>query len=168
MKSIKIFDTSTIVCIFQEAKYPKIIENCLKKDYKLIIPTQVYDELKVNTNTFSHFKKYKDNFIILDTCNEYFEHLSRRYPRLHKGEIGVLAIGIEFDKLSNSYICFLDEGLARIVGAQLNLRTSGVVGLSLWEKENGDISEPECKLIYDNISKSSFYIKKEILARLIK
>ena len=168
MKSIKIFDTSTIVCIFQEAKYPKIIDNCLKNGYQLFIPTQVFDELKANTNTISQFKKYKDSFIIRDTCNEYHEYLSRRYPRLHKGEIGVLAMGIEFDKLNNSYICFLDEGLARIIGAQLHLKTSGLVGLSLWEKEKGDISEPECKLIYDNISKSSFRIKKEILARLLK
>jgi predicted nucleic acid-binding protein len=168
MKSTKIFDTSTIVCIFQEAKFPKIIDNCLKKDYKLIIPTQVYDELKVNINTFSYFKQYADDFTIRDTCDEYFEYLSRRYPRLHKGEIGVLSLGIEFSKLNNLYICFLDEGPARIIGEQLHLRTAGLVGLSLWERKNGDISKPECKLIYDNISKSPFRIKKEILEKLIE
>lgn len=168
MKSKKIFDTSSIVCIFQEAKFPKIIDNCLKRDYKLIIPAQVYDEIKVNINTFSYFKKYADDFTIRDTCGEHFEYLSRRYPRLHKGEIGVLSLGIEFSKLNSSYICFLDEGLARSIGGQLHLRTAGIVGLSLWEKRNGDISEPECRLIYDHISKSPFRIKKEILNKLIK
>jgi len=168
MKSKKIFDTSSIVCIFQEAKFPKIIDNCLKRNYKLFIPTQVYDEIRMNVNTFSHFKQYADDFTIRDSCDEHFEYLSRRYPRLHKGEIGVLSLGIEFSKLKSPYICILDEGPARSIGEQLRLRTAGIVGLSLWEKEKGDISEPECKLIYDHISESPFRIKKEVLNKLIK
>lgn len=72
MKSIKIFDSSTLICIFQEAKFPKLIDNCKKRDYKIVIPFFVYEEIKDNENTYSEFKKYKDYIMIKNSSNDVF------------------------------------------------------------------------------------------------
>jgi predicted nucleic acid-binding protein len=168
MKSVKIFDASTIVCIFQEAKFPNFLNNCIKRNYNLVIPRQVYNEIEVNRNTFSCFREFIDFFTIEECLDEHFDYLTRRFPTLHQGEIGVLSVGLEYNKCGNKYICFLDDGHARDISKKLHLRTSGLIGLALWEKENGDISRSECEMVYHNIAKSNFRIKEEMLDKLIK
>lgn len=168
MKSIKIFDTSTLICIFQEAKFPKLIDNCKERNYKIVIPSFVYEEIKVNGNTYSDFKNYDDYIKVEECSNDVFDKLIRRYPRLHRGEISVICLGLKYKSNNKKYICFLDDSYARDISKKILLNTVGVVGLGLWEKKNGDISKQECRMIYNNINKSYFRIKKEILDELIK
>ena len=168
MNTIKIFDTSTLICIFQEAKFPKLIDNCKSKGYRIVISTHVFEELKANKNTYSDFKKY-EKYIEIKQCSENdFDNLMRRYPRLHKGEVSVICLGLEFKSNKNKFLCFLDDSYARNISKKLLLNTAGVIALALWEKNNGYICAQECKIIHDNISKSFFRIKKEILDELIK
>ena len=99
---------------------------------------------------------------------DYFDYLSRRYPQLHKGEIGVISVSLEYNKSGDRCICLLDDDYARDISKKLHLRTTGIVGLALWEKENGDICRSECKTIYENISKSGFRLSQDILNKLIR
>lgn len=168
MNNIKIFDTSTIVCIFQEAQYPKIFDNCIKRKYQLVIPDYVFDEIKENINTYSSFKKYQSYFMIKSSNENYFNFLVTRYPRLHKGEIGVISLGLEYNRTNNRFVCLLDDNYARDISKKLHLRTAGIIGFALWEKENGDICYSDCETIHKNISQSKFRLSNDILDRLIK
>ncbi|MDD4455803.1 MAG: hypothetical protein PHI67_10915 [Candidatus Methanomethylophilaceae archaeon] len=46
---MKIFDTSSIVCIFREVQYPRILDVCKGLGYRLSITPQVYEEIKENS-----------------------------------------------------------------------------------------------------------------------
>jgi len=168
MKGLKIFDASTLVCIFQEAKFPKIIDNCLEEGYKLVIPNQVYDEIKENKNTLLHLMRYEGSFLIRDCPIRYFDYISRRYPRLHKGEVSVISLGLEYESKKKRYICLLDDDYARNICKKFLIRTSGVLGLIMWEKRIGYIDSLECKIIHENLSQSSFYITKDLLDELVR
>ena len=55
---MKIFDTSSIVCIFREIEYPKILDICDDLGYRLSITSQVYEEITENPETLRCLEKY--------------------------------------------------------------------------------------------------------------
>ncbi len=91
---MKIFDTSSIVCLLREAECPEAFEICKKYGYELGITKQVYEELKENPETFDLFQSHT-NFVILDDVHENcLSKISDRYPWMHKGELSVVCAGI--------------------------------------------------------------------------
>jgi predicted nucleic acid-binding protein len=145
---MKIFDTSSIVSVFREVKYPKVLQNCVARGYRLVIPDTVHGELKQNEETYSTFFKYRELFEIRSVNSEWVETLSARFPYLHRGEIGVICLALEEKKLEKKHICILDERKARTFCRENGIRITGLIGLLLWLKNNGDLSHPECRMIY--------------------
>jgi predicted nucleic acid-binding protein len=165
---MKIFDTSSIVCLLREANFPKAFEICKKHGYDLSVTKQVYEELRKNPETFNLFKAC-EGFSVIDNIDEqYISSISRRYPWLHDGEISVLCAGIEKERSGDHYRCIIDER-ARQLKSKYGIKVNGTIGLLLWQKEKlHELTCVECKEIYNSIKCSSFWIKEDILKGLLR
>jgi predicted nucleic acid-binding protein len=164
---MKIFDTSSIICIFREIRFPKALNTCMKRGYRLTTTQQVFDEIKQNPDTFREFTEH-GKFSVLPVNNDLcFKKLSKRYPWLHSGEISVLCLGLQKQREHARYICIIDER-ARTLADKLQIRIHGTVGLLLWQKDHKDLSSAECHDLYNRFRVSSFRIKEDILAGLIR
>lgn len=165
---MKIFDTSSIVCLLREANYPKALEICKKHGYSLSITKQVYEELKKNPETFKLFTACEGFLVIDNVDKQCMSRISKRYPWLHDGEISVLCVGIDKEQSGDSYHCIIDER-ARQLRSKYGIKVNGTIGLLLWQKEKlNELTSLECKEIYDSIKCSSFWIKEDILKELLR
>lgn len=164
---MKIFDTSSIVCIFREVQYPKILDACKDLGYRFSITSQVYEEITKNPETLQHLEAYGDVDIIRDGDAERYERLAKRYPWLHKGELSVLCAAVAKKRDNKRYYCVIDER-ARNLRDKLQIRVTGTVGLILWERERFALTGGECHELYNRFLQSSFHIKKEILQGLLR
>ncbi len=164
---MKIFDTSSIICIFREIKFPKALDTCMKRGYELTTTQQVYDEIKRNPDTFREFATYGKFSVMPVKDDPCFNKLSKRYPWLHSGEISVLCLGLQKQREHARYYRIIDER-ARTLKDKLQIRIHGTVGMLLWQKDRKDLSSGECHDLYKRFIASSFRITDEILAGLIR
>ncbi|MEN6610740.1 MAG: hypothetical protein ABFC24_07850 [Methanoregulaceae archaeon] len=164
---MKIFDTSSIICILREIRFPKALDTCMKRGYQLATTQQVFDEMKRNPDTFREFTAYGKFQVIPVNEDSCFKKLSKRYPWLHSGEISVLCLGLQKQREHYRYICIIDER-ARNLKDTLQIHIHGTVGLLLWQKDRKEISSGECHDLYKRFIESSFRIKEEILQGLIR
>ena len=132
------------------------------------MPDTVYNELKNNEKTFAIFANYEELFEIRSVNKECLEKMSARCPYFHKGEIGVICLAFEEKKSKNKHICILDEKRARNFCERNQIRIAGLIGLLIWQKNNGDLDRYECASIHKNLYISRFYIKRSILDELIE
>jgi len=164
---MKIFDTSSIVCLLREIRFPKALDTCTGCGYHLTTTQQVYDEIQENPETFQEFIRYGKFSVIPVNDEPCFEKLSKRYPWLHDGEISVLCLGMQKERQHARYICIIDER-ARTLKDKLHIRIHGTIGLLLWQKDRGELSKSECHVLYKRLKESSFRITEDILAGLIR
>jgi predicted nucleic acid-binding protein len=164
---MKIFDTSSIICILREIRFPKALDTCMKRGYRLTTTQQVFDEIKKNPDTFREFAAYGKFSVIAVNDDLCFKKFSKRFPWLHSGEISVLCLGLQKQREHARYICIIDER-ARTLKDKLQIRIHGTVGLLLWQKDRKELSSGECHDLYKRLLESSFRITEEILAGLIK
>ena len=164
---MKIFDTSSIICILREIRFPKALDICTKRGYQISTTHQVYDEITKNPDTFREFTAYGKFTIIPLNDDPCFQRLSKRYPWLHTGEISVLCLGLQKQRERTRYICIIDER-ARTLKDKLQIRIHGTVGLLLWQKDREEISTGECHELYKSFLESSFWITEEIVKELIR
>jgi predicted nucleic acid-binding protein len=164
---MKIFDTSSIICIFREIRFPKALDTCMKQGYRLTTTQQVFDEIKRNPDTFREFAAYGKFSIVPVNDNPCFNKLSKRFPWLHSGEISVLCLGLQKQQEHVRYYCIIDER-ARTLKDKLQIRIHGTVGLLLWQKDCKEISLIECHDLYKRFIESSFRITENILVGLIR
>lgn len=163
---MKIFDTSSIICILREIRFPKALDTCIKRSYRLTITRQVYDEIQKNPETFRAFTHYGKFTVIPVNDDPCFSRLSKRYPWLHDGEISVLCLGLQKQRTGTRYICIIDER-ARTLKDTLQIHIHGTIGLLLWQKDRGALTVDECHDLYKRFRESSFRITEDILAELI-
>ena len=164
---MKIFDTSSIICIFREIRFPKVLDTCMKQGYRLTTTQQVFDEIKRNPDTFREFAAYGKFSVVPVNDEPCFDKLSKRYPWLHSGEISVLCLGLQKQRDHARYICIIDER-ARTLKDMLQIRIHGTVGLLVWQKDCKEISLIECHDLYKRFIESSFRITEDILVGLIR
>jgi len=165
---MKIFDTSSIVCLFREAECPEAFEICKKHGYELGVTRQVYEELKENPETFDLFQSYNDFIIIDDINKDCVSRFANQYPWMHVGEISVICAGMNKKNNGHKYHCIIDE-TARTLKDEYNLKINGTIGLLIWQKKQlKEWTNSECEKIYHKIKESSFWIKDDILRGLLK
>jgi predicted nucleic acid-binding protein len=164
---MKIFDTSSIICLLREIRFPKALDTCIKRRYRLTTTRQVYDEIQKNPETLRAFTAYGKFSVIPANDEPCFCRLSKRYPWLHDGEISVLCLGLQKQRERTRYICIIDER-ARTLKDTLQIHIHGTVGLLLWQKDRGELSADECHDLYKKVKESSFRITEDILAGLIR
>jgi len=164
---MKIFDTSSIICLLREINFPKALDTCTKSGYQLTTTQQVYDEIRKNPETFREYTRYGKFSVIPVNDEPCFRRLSKRYPYLHDGEISILCLGLQKERQHARYICIIDER-ARNLKDKLHIRIHGTIGLLLWQKDHGELSRSECHVLYKRLKESSFRITEVILTGLIR
>ena len=164
---MKIFDTSSIICLLREIRFPKALDTCIQRGYCVTTTPQVYDEIRKNPETFREFTAYGKFSVIPVNDKPCFEKLSKRYPWLHDGEISILCLGLQKERQHSRYICIIDER-ARNLRDKLHICIHGTVGLLLWQKDRGELSVSECHDLYKRLKESSFRITENILTGLIR
>jgi predicted nucleic acid-binding protein len=164
---MKIFDTSSIICILREIRFPRALDICTKSGFRISTTQQVYDEITKNPDTVREFTAYGKFTTIPVNDEPCFKKLSKRYPWLHTGEISVLCLGLQKQREHARYYCIIDER-ARTLKDKLQIRIHGTVGLLLWQKDRKEISSGECHDLYKRFIDSSFRITEEILTELIR
>jgi predicted nucleic acid-binding protein len=164
---MKIFDTSSLICFLREIGFPKALDTCIGRGYRLTTTQQVYGELQKNPATFRAFTAYGKVSVIPVNDDPCFAKLSKRYPWLHDGEISVLCLGLQKEREHARYICIIDER-ARTLKDRLHIRIHGSIGLLLWQKKCRDLTGDECHDLYKRVKESSFRITDDILAELIR
>jgi predicted nucleic acid-binding protein len=164
---MKILDTSSIICLLREIRFPKVLDICISRGYRLTTTQQVYDEIQRNPETFREFTAYGKFSVIRVNDEPCFTKLCRRYPWLHDGEISILCLGLQKEHQHARYICIIDER-ARNLKDKLHIRIHGTIGLLLWQKDRGVLSTSECHDLYKRLRESSFRINEDILAELIR
>lgn len=164
---MKIFDTSSIICLLRDAGFPKALDTCIRRGYRVATTRQVYEEIQKNPETSAAFKAYGKFSVIPVDDKPGFTKLSKRYPWLHAGEISVLCLSLHKEQQHERYIAIIDER-ARNLKDTLHIRIHGTIGLLLWQKDRGELSIGECHDLYKKIRESSFRIPEDILAGLIR
>lgn len=164
---MKIFDTSSIICLLREIGFPKALDTCIKRGYRLTTTQQVYNEIRKNPETFRAFTEYSKISVLPVSDKPCFSRLSKRYPWLHDGEISILCLGLEKERQHARYICIIDER-ARNLRDTLHIRIHGTIGLLLWQKDRQELTTRECHDLYKRVKESSFRIPEDILAGLIR
>jgi predicted nucleic acid-binding protein len=164
---MKLFDTSSIVCLLREISFPKALDTCIGRGYRLATTQQVYEDIQKNPETLREFTTYGKFSIIPVNDEPCFKKLLKRYPWLHDGEISILCLGLQKERQHARYICIIDER-ARNLKDPLHIRIHGTIGLLLWQKDRGELSKSECHDLYKRLKESSFRITEDILAGLVR
>lgn len=165
---MKIFDTSSVICILKEIDNVKILDQCLLNNYKISITEDVHCELQKEAETYNRFKKYGKFEVLNNVSKECCNKLQNRYPMLHIGEISVLCHSIEVNNQGVKNHCIIDENEARKLQDILPVTITGTIGLIKWHKKNGRLSQEECIEIHRRISDSGFRIAPKILNELLQ
>lgn len=154
MKSIKVFDTSSIVTLIKEIERPDVFEILFDMGYKIEIPLSVFGEIKKPLQ-FDEIKIYLDKGminIIKDVDTENFIKLKYRYPRLGNGEIEVLSQGKFYENDGKiKYLCVIDDGLPREVAKESGVNYTGTFGVLDFMSSKGCFSTKEIALINERL-----------------
>jgi predicted nucleic acid-binding protein len=163
----KIFDTSSLVCILKEIAYPEILGLCTRDGYEIIVPQLVYDELEKNPESFAKLSAL-GSYTIVPVDPACCAQLKKRYAWMGDGEISVFCDGLSREGRGERYYCVLDDNRAKIKGRSLSLRATGTIGLLIWQKQKGAVSQQESEEIHRRFLNSRCYIKSDILDELIR
>jgi predicted nucleic acid-binding protein len=145
----------------------KIFDLCKREGYNLAVPVTVLDELKDDVEIFKKIQNNNYFEIIHDINPDCIDYLERRYPNLHRGELGVICCGLFKQKNNNRYICIIDDRIAKSIGEHKGLKIAGTLGLLIWLKKSKHLSNKECQYIYDKLLNSRFRLNSKLLGKLL-
>jgi uncharacterized protein len=131
---------------------------------KVLIPNAVVDELKINENrpgSQAIREAISSGWIqTQEVSNESLAQLLKQ--TLDRGEAEAIALAIEM----KADWTLLDEREGRKVAKSLGLKVTGILGILLRAKEQGEI-ESLPSIIDDLINKAGFRIAPELLAQIL-
>lgn len=167
MKNCKIFDTSAMLIIIYQAKFPQILKIIADEGYHILIPKEVYREIREDFRIIGEL--LKDGKIdLLPTIDEdKLESMRKRHPSFGDGEISVLLSCQDGIFKGDKCRCIIDDMDAKKFAKQNKIEVSGVIGLLLWLKKLGKINKDECSSIHMAL-KQNPRLPKDILGELIK
>lgn len=164
---MKIFDTSSIVCLLKEIEEPNVLDVCEILGHDIYITETVHSELIKNIKTYKKFQEYgKIKVLHLDDA-ECISSLKRRYVWMHDGEASIICAGQYFKKQGVTFYCILDEK-ARNISKEKGLTTTGTIGLLLWEYEKSKLNSTDLNRIKEKLQNSPFHISENLLNLLDK
>lgn len=164
---MKIFDTSSIICLLKEIEEPCVLDICETLGHDIYITAEVHNELQKNPQTYKKFQEYGKIGVIPYDNTKYINHYKKRYIWMHDGEASVISIGHYLKEQGVSFYCIIDEK-ARRISRENGLSTTGTIGLLLWEYEKNKLSKEDLKRIKNKLQRSPFRIGKELLDLLDK
>lgn len=156
-----ITDASLIIAIFDEDELgdPKILTKILALGFELVIPSAVREEVYLYQAQGLDIYKHQSKIPI---DKEQFT-LQARYPRLGKGELEVIAYGLYLKGLNEDYLCLLDDGKARKVALDLQLKIIGTYGMLEKLFQAKMFTNDEYKSCLLKLRKSKFRLPDKII-----
>lgn len=167
MKSYKIIDTSVILCMIYQAKFPEIFEIIIKEGYNILIPKEVYIEVKEDIKIIAELFKNKKIDLLPAIDEEEAREIRNRHPSLGDGEIGVLVCGKNKISSGEKCRCIIDDRDAKLFAKKEGLNVNGVMGVLLWLKKLDKINKEDCLKIYEGLNNNP-RIPKDLLEKLTK
>jgi predicted nucleic acid-binding protein len=165
---MKIFDTSSVVWIFQDLKCPRILDICIKNGYKISITKVVEEELRKHKEVFEKYTLYGLFSVIQNTDKQRFQRLKKRYLKLHDGELDVLCCGQTKQDNNERYHCITDDNDARKLKDRLNMQINGTLGLVLWQKNLSELTKAECMALYNRFQNAPRAPPEDALKELLE
>lgn len=173
----KLVDSTFVFAVGQEIRSVELLPRICSR-YELVSTEEVFSE--------SLKKPFPGQFIdiIGETDGRYtqlFDHIKRRHPQLHKGEISIIAASLLMGAEKTDNYIVTDDGFARktmahvsedprigeILGkAPASLKYTGTIGIIRRLKTHGLISPEECHLIAKDLRDSSFNITEKLLSQM--
>lgn len=163
---MKVLDTSSVICIFNEIDEPDIILKWQNVGHEIVIPSAVNKELHNNTNSLNKIAKYVRNNtikIIEGVSLAEIEKFKGIYPRLGKGEIAVILTSIYLSREKKHYYAVIDDKYARKVAINRGVNLTGTFGLISELLNRGLIELEHYKRIKVKLGTSNFHIDIERL-----
>ncbi len=159
---ILILDASPIIAFYSENELnePELLHTLTEHNYQLVIPQAVFGEIErgQKPTRFKLLEAIKENKIALNTdiSEEETKKFRNRHPRLHDGEVQVLLLGLKMDSESKSYWCLIDEGSARKIAMQNNLKLKGSKGLIFLLNDLGIITHEKKENLLNRLNHCNF------------
>ena len=157
-----IFDSSSLIAIFNGIKRPDVFEDISKLDDKLVITEYVFLELR-DPNTSASVKKLlqegKIELLNKNTIDE-IQKFCTDITNIQNGEADLMLVYQKL-KFKNNVYCILDDYDARRAATLLNIKYTGLLGL-LQKLVDEKIKSPdEINEIVTLLKRSTFRIPEE-------
>jgi predicted nucleic acid-binding protein len=170
-KKILVFDTSAISALFHISIFEKLIEfkHSVGYDIELIIPKEVFEELKRYKEIMKIKKILNQIFKIYDTPKEILEEIRAKNDRLELGELGVLSLAYYLARqdFKSSVTAIIDDKKGRKVADELGLEKHGTLWLIIYLKKLKIIDKEKAKDAVMKLPIKGFYITNEELKNAI-
>ncbi len=167
MKSYKLLDTSVILSIIYQAKFPELFKIITEEGYNILIPKEVYREIKEDIKIVAELLKNGKIDLLPIVDENKAKEMRNRHPSFGEGEIGVLVYGSEKTSSGEKCRCIIDDKDAKIFAKNKGLNVNGVMGLLLWLKRLEKINKVDCIRIYKGLRLNP-RIPQDLLEKLIK
>lgn len=163
---MKIFDTSSIVCLLKEIDEPGVLDICETLGYDIYVTAEVYEELQENEETFKKFQSYGKFGVLPKDNTGCVDKIRKRHIQLHDGEASIICACERLKANNIPFWCIIDEAKARKVAESKNLSLTGIIGLLLWEYERDELNSDDLQRIKRELRASPFRISDNILNHL--
>lgn len=152
-----IFDTSAVIVLLEICDLKKPLQ-AFSSNNSLSIPTRVREEFldgcksdKAAIDIFSLLPPHINKEVL-----PYFNN------KTSSGEFWVISQGYE----QVNSICVIDDGFGRELCRFLNVKHTGSIGIIQEMKQEGFLSKEDLENIRFKITKSKFYLSKELRLKL--
>jgi predicted nucleic acid-binding protein len=159
---ILVIDASPLIAFYSENELgePNLIHELSKNGFELMVPSAVFEEIRNGRRpTFLTLTKaVRENKIQInhDISSDETISFGRHYPRLHKGEIQVLLLGLKLKASGVPYFCVVDEGPGRTVAERNGIAVKGTKGLIVMLNHLGIIEKDKMESLLYRLDHCNF------------
>lgn len=170
-KIIIVFDTSAICVLSRINLLSKTVAYREKTSAELILPSEVYNELKRWREFPEIEKSLKQCFRITSPDRAVEEEIEKRRRGLGPGEISVIATAMSIVKENNdnvAIITIIDDKKGRKVARDFDLETHGSLWMIIQLKRHNIITRGEAVYAIKALPQHGFYISEEDLQAAVR
>ncbi len=154
-----LFDTSAVIGFLEEIDGEELLRGLVALGFELAFPATVDMEL-LEPSTRAAVERF-GLFSREPVGDEWeLESLKARYPRLGRGELGVIALAKRAEAAKEPYMCVLDDGRARKVAEGLGLRLTGTIGLLMRLEDGGILTGDRIRALKEQLVEGGFRFKE--------
>ena len=163
---MKIFDSSTIIAIFNEINYPELIDKIRLLGHDLAITSYVVESelLDKNTSKITEMCVQSGKIQILknNPVKEILE-FKKDFQRLGMGECYSMLAYQKLRDAGEVVYCILDDHKARKIAKELGIKFTGLIGLLLMMKQKDMMSSYEFDKVVKLLKDSNFRFPADVV-----
>lgn len=163
-----IFDSSTIIAIFNELKLVTLIDKVMLLDDDLVIPSNLARAELIDPRTRSSVEKCVDEkklrIICANTPEEIqaFRSIELMATSAGLGELDVILTYEKHKSTISPICCVLDDKAARDLASKLGIETIGLVGILRLLRDKSILDDLELNKIMAVLRRSGFRLGRDL------